>query len=60
MRFEKFSFGSICIDGVTYGHVSSAGRFASLRKLSKKFREAFVTRSAVRGGEASVRNAAAA
>ena len=44
MRFEKFSFGSICIDGVTYEHdvVIGRGRIGKRKKRpSKKFREAF-------------------
>jgi len=44
MRFEKFSFGSICIDGVTYEHdvVIDRGRIGKRKKRpSKKFREAF-------------------
>src|SRR5713226_166908 len=44
MRFEKFSFGSIRIDGVTYEHdvVIEGGKVRKRRKKpSKKFREAF-------------------
>jgi hypothetical protein len=44
MRFEKFSFGSIRIDGVTYEHdvVINRGEVHKRKKKpSKKFREAF-------------------
>lgn len=44
MRFEDFSFGSIRIDGTTYGHdvVIDRGDIRKRKKkLSKKFREAF-------------------
>jgi hypothetical protein len=44
MRFEKFSFGSIRIDGTTYEHdvVIDRGEVRKRKKkLSKKFREAF-------------------
>jgi hypothetical protein len=44
MRFEKFSFGAICIDGVTYNHdvVIDRGRiYKRKKKPSKKFRDAF-------------------
>src|SRR5258707_8455051 len=44
MRFEKFSFGSIRIDGVTYEHdvVIDRGRVRKRKKkLSKQFRDAF-------------------
>jgi hypothetical protein len=44
MRFEKFSFGSIRIDGVTYEHdiVIDDGHVRKRKKEpSKKFREAF-------------------
>jgi hypothetical protein len=44
MRFEKFSFGSIRIDGVTYEHdvVIDGGKVRKRKKKpSKKFREAF-------------------
>ncbi|WP_244222829.1 MTH938/NDUFAF3 family protein [Cupriavidus lacunae] len=44
MRFEAFSFGSICIDGVTYEHdvVIDQGKVRKRRKgPSKPFREAF-------------------
>ena len=44
MRFEAFSFGSIRIDGVTYGHdvVIDRGKvFKRKKKPSKKFRGAF-------------------
>ena len=44
MRFEKFSFGSICIDGTTYEHdvVIDRGEVRKRKKKpSKKFREAF-------------------
>ena len=44
MLFETFSFGSICIDGVTYEHdvVIDRGKVYKRRKKpSKKFREEF-------------------
>ncbi len=44
MRFEKFSFGSIRIDGVTHEHdvVIDRGQVRKRRKKpSKKFRDAF-------------------
>ena len=44
MRFEKFSFGSIRIDGTTYEHdvVIDRGDIRKRKKkLSKKFRDAF-------------------
>src|SRR5260370_33952229 len=44
MRFEKFSFGSIRIDGVTYEHdvVIDRGKVSKRKKKpSKKFRDAF-------------------
>src|SRR5271166_1688567 len=44
MRFEEFSFGSIRIDGVSYGHdvVIDRGEIRKRKKkASKKFREAF-------------------
>jgi hypothetical protein len=44
MRFEAFSFGSICIDGVTYDHdvVIDQGKVRKRKKgPSKPFREAF-------------------
>src|SRR5258707_15862845 len=44
MRFEAFSFGSICIDGTTYGYdlVIDRGRIRKRKKkASKKFRDAF-------------------
>ena len=44
MRFEAFSFGSICIDGVTYEHdvVIDRGRVRKRKKKpSKKFRDEF-------------------
>ena len=44
MQFEKFSFGSICIDGVIYEHdvIIDRGRVSKRKKkLSKKFRGAF-------------------
>jgi len=43
MRFEGFSFGSICIDGVRYDHdvVIDRGEVRKRKKkASKKFREA--------------------
>jgi hypothetical protein len=44
MRFEKFSFGSIRIDGVTYEHdvVIDRGKVHKrIKKPSRKFRDAF-------------------
>jgi hypothetical protein len=44
MRFEKFSFGSIRIDGVTYEHdvVIDRGKVRKRKKKpSKKFRDEF-------------------
>jgi hypothetical protein len=44
MRFEKFSFGSIRIDGTTYEHdvVIDRGKIHKRKKKpSKKFRDAF-------------------
>ena len=44
MRFQKFSFGSIRIDGTTYEHdvVIDRGKIRKRKKKpSKKFREAF-------------------
>ena len=44
MSYEKFSFGSIRIDGVTYAHDVVIDRGAvrqRKKKLSKKFRDAF-------------------
>jgi hypothetical protein len=44
VRFERFSFGSIRIDGVTYNHdvVIDRGKVRKRKKkASKKFREAF-------------------
>lgn len=44
MKFEKFSFGMIRIDGVTYEHdvVIDRGSVSKRKKkLSKKFRDAF-------------------
>ena len=44
MRFEKFSFGSIRIDGTTYEHdvVIDGGQIRKRKKKpSKKFRDAF-------------------
>jgi hypothetical protein len=44
MRFEKFSFGQITIDGVTYEHdvVIDHGEIRKrIKKPSKKLREAF-------------------
>ena len=44
MRFQKFSFGSIRIDGATYEHdvVIDRGEVRKRKKRpSKKFREAF-------------------
>src|SRR3989442_7037884 len=44
MRFERFSFGSIRIDGITYEHdvvIDRAEVRKRKKKPSKKFREAF-------------------
>ena len=44
MRFDRFSFGSICIDGVTYEHevVIERGEVRKRKKRpSKKYRDAF-------------------
>ena len=44
MRFEAFSFGSICIDGTTYGYdvVVDRGRIRKRKKKpSKRFRDKF-------------------
>jgi hypothetical protein len=44
MRFDAFSFGSICIDGVTYTHdvVIERGQVRKRKKKpSKKFRDTF-------------------
>jgi len=44
MRFDDFTFGSICIDGVTYEHdvVIDRGQVSKRKKkLSKKFRGEF-------------------
>ena len=44
MRFEAFSFGSICIDGVTYEHdvlIDRAQVRKRKKKASKKFSGAF-------------------
>ena len=44
LRFEAFSFGSICIDGTTYEHdvVIDRGEIRKRKKKpSKKFREKF-------------------
>jgi hypothetical protein len=44
MRFEKFSFGSICIDGVTYNHdvvIDRGEIYKRKKKPSKKFRDSF-------------------
>ena len=44
MRFEEFSFGAICIDGVTYEHdvVIDRGNVEKRKKKeSKRFRAAF-------------------
>ena len=43
MRFEKFSFGSIRIDGVTYEHdvVIDRGQVRKRKKPSKRFHDAF-------------------
>ena len=44
MRFEAYSFGSIRIDGVTYGHdlIIDGGRIRRRKKAaSKRFRDAY-------------------
>src|SRR5262245_33594661 len=43
MRFEKFSFGSIRLDGVTYEHdvVIDRRKVRKRKKPSKKFRDEF-------------------
>jgi hypothetical protein len=44
MRFEKFSFGSIRIDGVTYEHdvvIDRGEVYKREKKPSKKYRDAF-------------------
>jgi hypothetical protein len=44
MRFDRFSFGSICIDGSTYEHdvIIDRGQIRERKKKpSKKFREQF-------------------
>jgi hypothetical protein len=44
MRFDDFTFGSVCIDGVTYEHdvVIDRGQVSKRKKkLSKKFRGEF-------------------
>ena len=44
MRFEAFSFGSICINGTTYGYdvVIDRGRIRKRKKKpSKRFRDQF-------------------
>jgi hypothetical protein len=44
MRFEKFSFGSIRIDGITYEHdvvIDQGEVHKRKKKASKKFRDAF-------------------
>ena len=44
MRFEAFSFGSICIDGATYAYdvVIDRGRIRKRKKKpSKRFRDRF-------------------
>jgi hypothetical protein len=44
MRFQKFSFGSIRIDGVTYEHdvvIDGGDVRKRKKKLSKKFRDEF-------------------
>lgn len=45
MRFEAFSFGSICIDGVTYEHDVLIDR-GQVRKRKKKASKKFATPSA--------------
>ena len=54
MRFEKFSFGSIRIDGVTHEHdvVIDRGTVRKRKKkASKKFRDAFGHTPRVREGK---------
>ena len=44
MRFEAFSFGSICIDGTSYAYdvVIDRGRIRKRKKKpSKRFRDSF-------------------
>jgi len=43
MRFEKFSFGSIRLDGVTYEHdvVIDRGQVSKRKKKPSKYRDAF-------------------
>jgi hypothetical protein len=44
MRFEKYEFGSIKIDGITYGHDVVIDRdeiSERKKKLSKKYRDSF-------------------
>ncbi len=43
MRFEKFSFGSIRIDGVTYKHdvVIDRGEVRKRKKNSKRYRDGY-------------------
>ena len=44
MRFQEYSFGSMRIDGVTYGHdlIIDRGRIRKRKKAaSKRFREAY-------------------
>jgi hypothetical protein len=44
MRFERFSFGEIHIDGVTYDHdvvIDHGHVYRRNKKASKKFRDAF-------------------
>ena len=44
MRFEEYSFGSMRIDGVTYGHdlIIDRGKIRKRKKAaSKKFRDAY-------------------
>ncbi len=44
MRFDSYSFGSLCIDGVTYDHdvVIDRGSISKRRKKpSKRFRDAY-------------------
>lgn len=44
MRFQEYSFGSIRIDGVTYGHdlIIDRGKIRKRRKaVSKRFRDAY-------------------
>ena len=57
MRFEKFSFGSIRIDGTTYEHdvVIDRGEVRKRKKKpSKKFRDTFGHTPVVRRGENSL------